>query len=59
MTSTISQCLKCKHYQGAIKCKAFKIIPPNIYNNKHDHRKPYPGDNGIQFEPIEKKEGNG
>jgi hypothetical protein len=30
------------------------MIPVPIQANKHDHRKPYPGDQNIHFEPIEK-----
>jgi hypothetical protein len=28
------------------------MIPVPIQANKHDHRKPYPGDHGIHFEPM-------
>lgn len=31
-------------------CKAFKDIPLEIWNGENDHKKPYPGDHGIQFE---------
>ena len=55
MTSTISQCLNCKHYYTNLKCKAFKEIPIAIYLNKVDHRKPHPDDNGIRFEKAEIK----
>jgi len=37
-----------KHY-----CKAFPDgdgIPEEIYLGEHEHKTPYPGDNGIQFE---------
>ncbi|MCJ7445509.1 MAG: hypothetical protein MUO26_13475 [Methanotrichaceae archaeon] len=45
-------CSKCKHYLGLRKCKAFpKLIPRAIITGKHDHRKPYPEDNGILFKP--------
>jgi hypothetical protein len=27
-------------------------IPSAILINLHNHRKPYPGDNGIRFEPV-------
>lgn len=27
------------------------IIPDEIWEGKNDHKKPYPGDHGIQFEP--------
>jgi len=49
------QCFKCSHYQrgGAGPCPAFpKGIPVDIMLGKFDHRKPYPGDKGIRFEPF-------
>lgn len=27
-------------------------IPEKIIVGEHDHRKPFKGDNGIQFEPV-------
>ena len=54
MTSSY-QCALCKHYKGNLSCKAFEKIPEDIYTGEVSHKKPYPGDNGIRFEPIEKK----
>jgi|21_taG_2_1085346.scaffolds.fasta_scaffold00163_48 hypothetical protein len=53
-------CLECKHFDElsdfGFKCKAFKDqIPVEIIDSIHDHKKPFKGDNGIQFEPIEIK----
>ena len=45
-------CLNCKNYISFPKCKAFESIPMVIWNAENDHTKPFPGDNGIQFEPI-------
>ena len=39
---------------GPLGCAAFSEppgIPDAIFDNHFDHRKPYQGDNGIQFEP--------
>ena len=46
-------CLKCKHlYKDEISCKAFPdVIPQDILASVFDHRKPFRGDHGIQFEP--------
>lgn len=54
-------CLYCRHIEYSyesgrggpgISCAAFPDgIPDLIVENEVDHRKPVPGDNGIQFEP--------
>ena len=47
-------CFKCKNLIYYPKCWAFlKEIPSKIRLGEHDHKNPYKGDNGIQFEPIE------
>jgi hypothetical protein len=59
MTSIFPQCLSCKNYiekkdkKDPFRCKAFELEIPNIIlTNEHDHKEPFPGDNGIQFEGI-------
>jgi hypothetical protein len=52
----LSSCSECKN-ADRVKigtCKAFPDgIPEEIWIGKNDHKNSYPGDNGIQFEPIE------
>jgi len=57
-----TQCWRCKHYIGGkpvgfgLTCKAFpEGIPDTIFHERHDHRKVYPGDDGILFEPKAKR----
>lgn len=47
------QCILCKHYHlGDLTCDAFPDgIPAQIITGEIDHASPYPGDNGIRFEP--------
>lgn len=49
-----SQCVYCNHkHSGAGTCDAFPgRIPMVILTNDVDHRKCYPGDNGIQCDPY-------
>jgi hypothetical protein len=49
----LSACMYCKHkHEGAATCDAFPDgIPADILTMKSDHTEPFPGDNGIIFEP--------
>jgi len=67
MSGPAPMCLYCVHFRSAIGpigkggsrtgppgCAAFPRppgIPDVIFDNGFDHRKPYEGDHGIQFEP--------
>ena len=52
------QCFLCKHYIGVMRCKAFpEKIPEEIMTGFKDHSKPYPGDNGIRYEPVHDEKG--
>ena len=45
-------CYSCKHYNKDLTCKAFpNRIPIEILRGKHEHRTPFEGDRGIQYEP--------
>ena len=44
----------CKHYRVLWDCDAFPDgIPKEISTGRHDHLKPFKGDNGIRFERDE------
>ncbi len=45
-----NQCDHCLHFIDGRRCKAFDEIPYEIIEGEHDHREPFPGDRGIQFE---------
>lgn len=56
------KCMRCEHYHVYPKmkdgipiphCDAFpERIPPEIFAEEVSHDKPYPGDHGIQYEPV-------
>lgn len=55
-----SVCSGCVHYDSKNasfkRCEAFPDgIPQEIFSGENEHTSAYPGDNGIQFEPIQLK----
>ena len=55
----VTQCQTCRHFnqwsRKKPRCTAYQdLIPLKIFYGKHDHHYPYPGDEGILYEPIEK-----
>lgn len=53
-------CMTCKHLiddPERLICRAFPNgIPEAILDNQADHRTPYPGDQGVQYERKERGE---
>jgi hypothetical protein len=46
-------CTWCRHLElGSRSCAAFREIPLPIWKGENDHKSPYPGDGGIQFERV-------
>lgn len=51
-----AQCNRCKRLRSTADrtCDAFPDgIPDAIWRAECDHRKAYPGDNGVTFEPVD------
>lgn len=44
-------CNHCVHYHGFAKCDAFPDGIPRDLIRRKEHDTPFPGDNGIRFEP--------
>ena len=55
LTNAAAQCATCKNRNGrTLTCKAFpRGIPMEILRGRHDHKEPYPRDNGIRYDPID------
>ena len=54
MVIAAAQCAMCRHWKAGNLCSAFRDeIPDDIWWGRHDHRKPYKGDRGIRFEPVD------
>jgi len=57
MYTLTSQCVIYRHFDdndNRLTCKAFPDgIPSIIFDGIDDHSRPFVGDNGIQFEPLD------
>lgn len=44
------RCKFCVHYLGGQKCRAFNVIPAQIWQGEVRHDHSLPGDNGIVYQ---------
>jgi len=52
--SEVLVCCKCVHYLGRANCVAFpERIPKELLTVEISHDKPYPGDGGYLFTPMD------
>jgi len=55
--SQVFHCQSCINFFGDGRCNAYPNgIPRDIIKGEHDHSEPYPGDNGIRFEPLDESD---
>jgi hypothetical protein len=55
--TAVPSCFTCQHFIEAWRCLAFsEVIPAEIAKGENLHTKPYPGDNGIQYQKAVKNE---
>jgi hypothetical protein len=57
MIVPVPLCNECRYWHRenfeGFTCDAFPGgVPEAIIRSEHDHREPYPGDNGIRYEPV-------
>lgn len=54
MISPSEQCVTCARFHVSdLSCDAFPDgIPEEIIAGRFDHTQPYPGDNGLLYEPV-------
>lgn len=49
----LAECNNCLHKISSTTCRAFPdLIPGEILSGKIQHRKGYPGDQGVRWEPA-------
>lgn len=49
----VTACARCvRRHDDGVTCDAFpEAIPEQILDGELDHKKPFPGDHGLQFKP--------
>lgn len=49
-------CMFCGHYNKQATTLSCTAFPEEILANRTDHRRPYAGDHGVRFAPLDAEE---